>query len=65
MDTEMKPLIVRPGRAAQMLDMSKSKVYDAIHRGELPALRIAGQLRISVVAIEKLVSERLAVGVDQ
>jgi excisionase family DNA binding protein len=65
MDNEMKPLIVRPGRAAQMLDMSKSKVYDAIHRGELPALRIAGQLRISVAAIEKLLNERLAVGVDQ
>ncbi len=63
---EAKPqiLLLRPAKAALMLDMSKSKLYDALHRGEIPSLRIAGQIRVPVAAVEKLISERLERGID-
>jgi excisionase family DNA binding protein len=57
---ETRQLVVKPARAAQLLDMSKSKIYDAIHRGDVPAIRISGQLRVPVAAIERLIADQLA-----
>jgi len=59
-----KPLLLRPAKAAQLLDMSRSKLYDALTRGEIPSLRIAGQLRVPMAAVEKLIAEQVQRGVD-
>jgi excisionase family DNA binding protein len=56
---KLETLLVRPAKAAQLLDMSKSKLYGALHRGEIPSVTIAGQLRIPLPEIKKLISERL------
>jgi excisionase family DNA binding protein len=64
METEKKQILVRPAKAAQLLDMSKSKVYDAIHRREIPSILIAGQIRVPLAAIEQLIAERLECGAD-
>ncbi len=58
----IRPLLLRPIRAAALLDMGKSSIYDAIHKGELPAIRVNGNLRIPLAAIEKLIAERLERG---
>ena len=59
-----KPLLLRPAKAAQLLDMSRSKLYDALTRGEIPSLRIAGQLSVPMAAVEKLIAEQVQRGVD-
>jgi len=43
--------------------MGKSSIYDAIHKGEIPAIRINGNLRVPMSAIERLIAERLERGV--
>ena len=37
-------VFVKPVRAAKLLDMSKSKIYEMIQRKELPAVRLGGCL---------------------
>jgi hypothetical protein len=39
--------------------MSRSKIYDAIERRQIPALRIAGQLRIPMAEIQKIIAQQL------
>jgi excisionase family DNA binding protein len=58
----IRPLVVRPIKAAVLLDMGKSSIYDAIHKGEIPAIRINGNLRVPMAAIEQLIAERLRRG---
>jgi len=50
-------VFVKPVRAAKLLDMSKSKVYEMIQRKELAAVRLGGCLRIPVAALEALVAQ--------
>lgn len=38
--TASEPLLLRPAEAARWLQVSRTKVYDLINRGELPALRL-------------------------
>jgi excisionase family DNA binding protein len=49
-------VFVRPARAARLLDMSRSKIYEMIQRKELPAVRLGGCLRVPFSAIEQLVA---------
>ena len=50
----MEPIWVRPSKAARLLDMSRSRVYECIQTGEIPAVKIAGSYRISVAALKAL-----------
>ncbi len=50
----LEPLYVRPSIAARLLDMSRSRVYECIHSGEIPAVKIAGSYRISLAALKAL-----------
>lgn len=49
-----QPAFIKPARAARLLDCSRSKIYDAISKGQIKAVRIAGMLRISIHEIQKL-----------
>jgi len=49
-------LAVKPARAAVLLDCSRSKLYDAINRGEIRAIRIGGMLRIPLSEIQRLLA---------
>jgi excisionase family DNA binding protein len=53
-DPNLKPLYLRPAKAAVLLDFGRAKIYDLIDRGELHAVTIGGQLRIPVSEIERL-----------
>jgi hypothetical protein len=48
-------LAMRITKAARLLDISKSKLYDAAKRGELRTLVIAGQQRVSLDELMRLV----------
>jgi excisionase family DNA binding protein len=54
--TKSEFVFVKPVRAAKLLDMSKSKIYEMIQRKELPAVRLGGCLRVPIAAIEELVA---------
>jgi len=62
MDKSQRPLLLKPIKAAALLDMSKSKLYDAMARGEVPSVRVAGVLRVPLAAIESLINEQLEKG---
>jgi excisionase family DNA binding protein len=48
-------VFVKPVRAAKLLDMSKSKIYEMIQRKQIPSVRLGGCLRIPMSALEDLV----------
>lgn len=50
-------VFVKPVRAAKLLDLSKSKIYEMIQRKEIPAVRLGGCLRIPVSALDDLVAK--------
>jgi len=55
-------ILVKPVRVAFLIDSSRSFVYDAIKKGEIPSVRIAGVLRVPLAAVERLIAERLEKG---
>ena len=56
MNNEIEQLMVRPTAAAKALSVSRSKIYELVNSGALPAVRLAGGrlLRIPRAALEKL-----------
>ncbi len=53
-----KRLAVRVEEAARMLSIGRSKAYDLIRQGELPAMKIGTTLRVSITALEKFIEEQ-------
>jgi excisionase family DNA binding protein len=51
--------VLKPVRAAKLLDISKSKIYEMIQRNEIPAVRLGGCLRIPASAIDDLVAKAI------
>ena len=43
-----------PEAGKRYFDLSKNASYAAAKRGELPVIRIGGRLRVSIVALEKM-----------
>jgi excisionase family DNA binding protein len=50
-------VFVKPVRAAKLLDMSKSKIYEMIQRNQIPFVRLGGCLRIPMSALDDLVAK--------
>lgn len=48
-------LLLRPDQAAEMLGISRSKVYALVRSGQLPAVRLTGSVRIPKAALQELV----------
>lgn len=46
-------LAVRVGEAARLLDIGRSKAYELIQAGELPAIRVGKSLRVPVRALQR------------
>lgn len=45
-------LALRPGKVAELLDVSKDTVYELIHSGRLPAIRIGRRFVVPRKALE-------------
>ena len=54
------PLCVRPREAAEMLDVSRSFIYELIAAGVLDSVKIGGARRVSVKSIERVAREGVA-----
>lgn len=52
------PLLLRVEEAARLLGLGRSKVFEMLGAGELPAVRIGRAVRISRAALERWVRER-------
>lgn len=54
-----KPDFLRPIEASNALKISRSKLYEALQRGDIPSVKIAGLTRIPRRWIEDRVREAL------
>lgn len=52
-----KPPFMRPAEVARAIGCSKSKVYELVRAGELPARKFGMSIRIPRAAIEKMAAE--------
>jgi len=50
-------LVYNVAEAANLLDLSKGSVYEAIHNGQLPSIRIGRRILIPRIALDKMLSE--------
>ena len=54
---QLKPLLLRINDTAALLSVGRTKVYQLIRAGTLPTVRLAGDMRVPRVAVERLVAE--------
>ena len=54
------PLTVSPERAAQMLDLGRTKVFALLATGELPHMKVGRRTLIPVPALHDFVSRHMA-----
>ena len=55
-----QPLLLRTEEVAELLSISRSKVYQLIREGRLPSVRLTGSVRVPRVALLELVSTETA-----
>lgn len=55
--TENNPLTYDVPTAAQLLGVSRSTAYEAVRRGEIPAIRIGTRLLIPQTALHALLNQ--------
>jgi hypothetical protein len=53
-DISGQPVLMKPARAAKMIDCSGSKLYDLVNAGVIRGVRVAGLLRIPLDEIERI-----------
>jgi len=63
-DAGFEPLFARPAEAAQMLRISRSKVYALIAAGTIPSRRIGGSVRVPLDALRKMAAPVAGSGSD-
>jgi excisionase family DNA binding protein len=54
-------LAYRVSEAAEVVGVSRSKMYELIAAGIVPAVRIGGSVRVPVEALKKWIAEQTAV----
>lgn len=57
--SQFEPLAVSVTKAAQMLDVSRVKLYDLIHQGGFPVFHLGGRTLISVDGLREWVKTQL------
>jgi excisionase family DNA binding protein len=56
----IEPVFLRPVEAARMLSISRTRIYELLSAGSIPAVRLEGRTwRIPRAAIEKLVRDAM------
>ena len=59
METKLERLLLRPAEAAEILGVSRSKLYELVAEGKLPSVRLdEGRLiRVPLAALKALVEK--------
>jgi len=60
----MERLLLRPSEAAQVIGVSRSKVYELLSEGVLPAIRLGRVVRVPLEALRRWVAERTTSSTD-
>jgi excisionase family DNA binding protein len=60
MRKEPDRLLLRPDEAAVALGISRSRVYELVAEGAIPAIRLGGSIRIPVLQLQQWVASQLA-----
>ncbi len=55
----MERLLLRPAEAAEVLGLGRSKVYELLSAGSLPAIRVGSSVRIPAAALRRWVEQRM------
>jgi excisionase family DNA binding protein len=57
---QVEQALYRPIEAAKALGCSRTRIYELVHAGDLPHLRLGGtSIRIPKVAIQRLIDEAM------
>jgi len=56
----MEKLLLRPTEAAEVLGISRSKLYQMLAGGQLPVVRVGQSKRIPVRGLERWIRKRLS-----
>jgi excisionase family DNA binding protein len=51
-------LTLRPASVAETLEISRSKTYEMIARGELPSIRVGNSIRVPVAALRSWIESQ-------
>jgi len=51
-------LTLRPVEVAETLGLSRSRVYELIHSGEMPAIRVGTSILVSVEALRQWIADQ-------
>jgi excisionase family DNA binding protein len=63
---QQEQILLRPIEAAKALGCSRTRVYELVHAGDLPHVRLGGtSIRIPRAAIEKLVRDAMTQNSDE
>jgi excisionase family DNA binding protein len=54
------PVLLRPAKAAQLADISRSVAYELIQRGEWPSIKVGRSLRVPVRDLLDWIEENTA-----
>jgi excisionase family DNA binding protein len=58
---KIEPLFLRPVTAAAMLGVSRSRLYEMLNSGAIPAVRLEGRTwRIPKAALDKMAADAMA-----
>jgi len=52
-------LVMKPTEVAEALDCSKTTVYELIHSGQLPSVRIGKDMRVPVAGVQQFIDKQL------
>lgn len=61
-DETLKPLLVAPERAAHLLDLSESVVYQLLNTGEIASFKVGRRRCIPVAALHEWIERKLKEG---
>ena len=64
METGKPKTLSVPVGGREYFGLGRNASYQAAHKGELPVIRIGGRFRVSVVALEKMLSETVGSKTD-
>jgi len=60
---QVEQVLLRPSEAAKALGCSRTRVYEMVHTGDLPHVRLGGtSIRIPKLAIQRLIDDAMKLG---
>jgi excisionase family DNA binding protein len=62
MDEVPGPKLMRMARAAEVIGVSRTRIYELAAAGEIPTIRIGSSLRVPVAALDRWIEERTVGG---